>query len=643
MIVGKITGKTTPTQFSFEVLNDVQNLEYVQIPHDSYGYVLGQVVELEKDDNGTTGTCQVIGYREEGRVNVPRIPFDPGTEILYAEDEFVKKTIKLHSKKRGGFLGHLAGRDIEMYLDLNKVMTKHMSVLAKSGSGKSYTVGVLLEEIMEKGIPVLVLDPHGEYSTLSEPTQDAKSIEKLSKMGLKPDSYPTRVWGDPDVVPGAEPLTIPHDFSTHETADILPKKPNGSQLAVLYNSFKNMTGKDLESLLHTVDLDDSNAKYQLTSMLERLKELDIFTTQKTKFDKFVKPGVCNIINFKGLEPYVQEVATYKIVKELFEKRKKKEVPPFFLVMEEAHNFCPERTFGEKKSSGILRTVASEGRKFGLGLCVISQRPARVDKNVLSQCSTQIIMKITNPNDLRAVSKSVENMTSATEEEIQNLQVGSGLITGIHDMPLLTDVRPRKTKHGGEAQTIFVTEERPGDEDRQKELLHVIEPSLTFEDAQLLSDKDVSVNIELHPVTMFTCGQEEVTVVVSNTDGKIITDIDTVTKKAIPETKIFTEPYVDVLKKVHEDGYISVERKNGKVVKQLLEDAYLVVKDDKIVFSSEYIFTDPREHSMKVTPMYKEVLYNKKYSSSAISPRKNLEPYADIRSAREAYILEYVYS
>jgi len=63
-----------------------------------------------------------------------------------------------------------------------------------------------------------------------------------------------------------------------------------------------------------------------------------------------------------------------------------------MVIEEAHNYCPERNFGEKKSSKILRTIASEGRKFGLGLCVVSQRPARLDKSVLSQCSTQIIMK-----------------------------------------------------------------------------------------------------------------------------------------------------------------------------------------------------------------------------------------------------------
>jgi DNA helicase HerA-like ATPase len=71
------------------------------------------------------------------------------------------------------------------------------------------------------------------------------------------------------------------------------------------------------------------------------------------------------------------------------------IPPFMLVVEEAHNFCPERGFEKAISSNIMRTIASEGRKFGLGMMVISQRPARVDKNVISQCNTQIILRVTN--------------------------------------------------------------------------------------------------------------------------------------------------------------------------------------------------------------------------------------------------------
>ena len=69
---------------------------------------------------------------------------------------------------------------------------------------------------------------------------------------------------------------------------------------------------------------------------------------------------------------MQEVIVYKIVNDLFIERKKNNIPPFFLVLEEAQNYCPERSFGEAKSSPIIRQVTAEGRKFGMGMCVISQ-------------------------------------------------------------------------------------------------------------------------------------------------------------------------------------------------------------------------------------------------------------------------------
>jgi hypothetical protein len=103
---------------------------------------------------------------------------------------------------------------------------------------------------------------------------------------------------------------------------------------------------------------------------------------------------------------------------------------------------------------VLRTIASEGRKFGLGLCVVSQRPAKIDKNVLSQCATQIILKVTNPNDLKAISQSIEGLTHGMEDNIQRLAIGSAILSGGNvTTPIIIDVRVRETKHGGESVTI----------------------------------------------------------------------------------------------------------------------------------------------------------------------------------------------
>jgi len=141
------------------------------------------------------------------------------------------------------------------------------------------------------------------------------------------------------------------------------------------------------------------------------------------------------------------------MKMLFKARKEELIPPFMLVVEEAHNFCPQS--GPAITKEVLKTIASEGRKFGMGLTIVSQRPAKVDKNVLSQCGTQIILKVTNPNDLKAVIASVEGLTTRMSDEIQRLPVAVAIVVGGSiSEPIPVEVRTRMTKHGGTAVDIF---------------------------------------------------------------------------------------------------------------------------------------------------------------------------------------------
>jgi len=87
--------------------------------------------------------------------------------------------------------------------------------------------------------------------------------------------------------------------------------------------------------------------------------------------------------------------------------------------------------------------------------IITQRAAKVDKNVLSQCNTQIILKVTNPNDLNAIAASIEGLTQGMEDEIQRLPIGSAIITGGGvSMPLFVEIRPRESKHGGESVEVI---------------------------------------------------------------------------------------------------------------------------------------------------------------------------------------------
>jgi hypothetical protein len=157
---------------------------------------------------------------------------------------------------------------------------------------------------------------------------------------------------------------------------------------------------------------------------------------------------------KGVPPDVQGVVVARMTKQLFDERKSNKIPPFLLIVEEAHNYCPEKGFGNAVSLPSLRTIASEGRKFGMGLCVVSQRPAKVDKNIISQCNTNIILKVTNPNDLKAIIQSVEGLTTQAADEIQRLPIGVALIAGGSlQMPIMAEIRTRETNHGGRSVTI----------------------------------------------------------------------------------------------------------------------------------------------------------------------------------------------
>src|SRR3989338_3511841 len=479
MILGNIIGKTSTRDFSFSVKHEINKFDYVQVMLKDK-YILAQILEIEKNSNETTAKCNILGYRQDNKLKQLLSPLEPGSEVLKSDKDFIKEVLDLKENKNSAFIGNLQRYDnLKVYLDLNKLLTKHVSILAKSGSGKSYVGGVLVEEILGKDIPILIIDPHGEYSSLQEKNDD----EKLLSYGLKPKDFRNKVRiYSPNTTDNPEciPLKLSnYDLSSQEILHILPAKLSNVQLGLLYSSLKEINKIDFNQLILELELEENPAKYSLINIIRYLEKLNLFSDAPTSLQELIMPGKCSIINLKGIEQELQEVVVYKLVKDLFEERKKVNIAPFFLILEEAHNYLPERSFGEAKSSKILRQVASEGRKFGLGMCVISQRPSRLDKSVISQCNTQIILKVTNPNDLRAIGNSVEGLTYESEKEIMNLPIGTALITGIAELPLFVDIRPRKTKHGGEAvDMLSITSNHP---EEKGELLNMIKQKVSKND------------------------------------------------------------------------------------------------------------------------------------------------------------------
>ncbi len=107
------------------------------------------------------------------------------------------------------------------------------------------------------------------------------------------------------------------------------------------------------------------------------------------------------------------------------------IAPFLGLIEEAHNFIPSAREGTEDTPSLttLRKVITEGRKFGTGLLLITQRPSRVDETILAQCNTFLVLRLVNPKDQNYVRQVMENLSDADAKLLPGFGPGQGLVSG----------------------------------------------------------------------------------------------------------------------------------------------------------------------------------------------------------------------
>lgn len=481
--VGTIVGETNPLAFKFIINKEVGRGTYIKAKADGREWALAQVEDVKRSNSAYSvnqlndaarnydsremmiAEARVIGVTSNGKLHLPTSPARPGDPVFIADEKLIKATLGL--AKGDMYIGMLRGYDIRVELDANTLVQKHCSVLAKTGSGKSYTAAVILEELLERKVALLIIDPHGEYASMKEPNK----VGDFSKYKVKPRGYDATIYtpGEMAMNPRADrPFRFNGlNMSAREVSKMIPHESSSSgQLGLLYEAISALRAETdaytLEDVIEQVVRSNSKVKWNLVGQLESLLELGLFSGAETPVEELLRPGRAAVIDMTGILPELQSMIVSRLLTDVFEARKRRLVSPGMVVVEEAHNYIPERGSGNAASTSIVRTIAAEGRKFGLGLMVISQRPARVDKNVISQCNTQIIMRVTNPNDLKALSKGLEGMTGELEEEIKRLPSGVAmLVSNEIERPITVDIRPRKSRHGGVSTQIVIKEKATG--------------------------------------------------------------------------------------------------------------------------------------------------------------------------------------
>jgi uncharacterized protein len=426
---------------------------------------------------------ETIGYFDrklKDFVN-PRIPPNPGDAVFMtssatlAEMLSPKKSSELGSAHIGSLLTRNAG-EVPVVLSIKDVVSTHLAILASTGSGKSYTAGVLVEELMNgyNRAAVLIVDPHGEYHTMQSIQGDQQFF---GADGYKPE------------VKIFTPDKIKVRFSTLTEADVkylLPEGTSDKMLHFLAQAFRSLNERlrferkqDYAYAYHDLRDEVLKQKYgdekksgdggnasSIDGLLWRLdsrfdKPDSLFSAQDhIPLKDLFAPGRCTILELSDIEQHEQQVIVGTLLRRVNKARMlttrgetqpntENHLPyPVFTLLEEAHRFAPAGA--SVVSTNILKQILAEGRKFGVGIGLITQRPGKLDQDVLSQCMTQIIMRIVNPIDQQTIAQSVEGAGRAMLAELPALTKGQAVISGVGiNTPVMCRIRQRLTQHGGE--------------------------------------------------------------------------------------------------------------------------------------------------------------------------------------------------
>lgn len=545
--LGKLVGNTGDPNNLIVALRDsfsARRGEFVRIAHqerrgDTSADVLGRIVSLSRTHimfnqslgegiseveilptakmSGETvyGKIELIGYKDQstGEIRIPRRPLNPGVKVYGVDYDFLTHFYEF-SEDTSIHLGYLVGYErgqnlVPVYLDVNTLATEHLAVLAMTGSGKSYTVGRIIERMVAyMNASVVVFDPHGEYGKAFKDgrlnfnaninaVQDAQdrdslhqiqtTLEELSQEGGGILIYTPQNTSFNDKYAGTNKWLALQlaSLDMDELVGILPGLTEAQQrvmdVAIRYWKERFEAPHDIQDLLGLLnDLETLRAWEKLTPgeasalregsaniaairLRRMINEAQSFYTASIGSPTDVRqmvgerddsPGRITIVDLQGLSNTARQVIVALISSELLKAAGDKSNPirPVYIVYEEGHNFAPA---GEVTiSKNIIKRIAAEGRKFGVGFAIVSQRPSKLDSDVTSQCNTIVAMRIKNPDDQRFIQKTSDYFSAADLAELPSLSTGEALISGRAILaPLIVKVGYKALIHGGESPNV----------------------------------------------------------------------------------------------------------------------------------------------------------------------------------------------
>jgi hypothetical protein len=367
-------------------------------------------------------------------------------------------------------VGTLSSFDsVDVFMDPDAFFGRHAAILGQSGSGKSWTVTSFIQSTL-RAMPnahVIILDLHGEYGTKEWDPSTTPPFPADKVRCIR-----------------ASDLEIPYWLLTYEELIELiidADDPNASvQIAFLRGvllELKNEANEHLDLGHITVDspiyfsmeelirrikaanettADFGKTKTALTGKFDQLLVKLLSRLNDTRYDFLLKPekrtsseslpgllrdfvglgdpgAKVTVLDLSSIPFDIHPTVTAQIGRLAFEFNYWNPACrefPLFLVAEEAHAYIPRAHIsGHQGTRRSFERIAKAGRKYAVGLCVVSQRPNELSETVLSQCSTFVCLRITNPEDQEYVRALVPDAARGILEALTSLAQGEAIATG----------------------------------------------------------------------------------------------------------------------------------------------------------------------------------------------------------------------
>lgn len=470
MVIGICIGETSLTHVTF-ISDKMPNVgEYVTMEYngkkvlgmienlimgnDSLNVDINDFKAIQKisrigaEENYIKGKVKILGDVNDN-LKLPRTPVLPGTEIKLADNEVLDEIFKVKNPIKLGCLVNQS--DVEVNVEANPILSRHLAILAMTGAGKSNTVFVLIDQFLRYNLPIFVFDMHGEYKDAVFPNGEVNVIRpKINPHYMSFHEIKKLV----NI--GANSYIQERHFrrAFHEAKESLKNgvAQTNNFLQVMYDILENKSleeGSDKQIVDVMNKIDDAMIKYS-----------NIFDKNIGNILSSIKKGHANVLDLSQVDESVASVLVSHILRNALQRSKDAASKgenlienSVFFILEEAHILAPKKR--ETDSKKWIQRVAREGRKFGLGLCLVSQSPKTVDHDALSQMNNMIILRLVEPEDQRHVQSASESLSKDLVDQLPSLNVGEAIVLGLMSkVPTLVKIdRFKGRRHGDDMDII----------------------------------------------------------------------------------------------------------------------------------------------------------------------------------------------